>query len=205
MDLARWQRLMNSLGMAEEIEAFHALIAAYSQEHRHYHTCKHIEHCLREFDSAPHVAHEPSEVEFALWFHDAIYDPYSSGNEEKSADWACLLLRKHGASSARVDRVRAHIMATCHDAQPAALDSQLVVDIDLSILGSDEITYADFERTVREEYRWIPSLVFRRRRAQILESFISRARIYSTEPFHTRYESQARRNLEATISALRFG
>ena len=90
MDRDRWNRLLTALGIvAGESECFDALLAAYSEKHRHYHTIKHIDHCLRELDGAKSLAHDPAEVELALWFHDAIYDPHSSKNEERSADWAC--------------------------------------------------------------------------------------------------------------------
>lgn len=203
MNEARWIRLMTLLGMPREAESFNALIAAYSQKHRHYHTVQHIEHCLHQLDSALRLADEPAEVEFALWFHDAIYDPHSSSNEERSADLACALLIRNGADTARVARVRAHIMATRHEAPATTSDSQLVVDVDLSILGADEATYAEFETNVRQEYRWVPSMLFRRKRAEILESFLARPQIYSTKPFHARYELQARRNLAQAITTLR--
>lgn len=194
---------MAVLGIRDELATYGALVEAYSQRHRHYHTVRHIDHCLAEFASAQHLAAEPAEVELALWFHDAVYEPHSSNNEERSADWACELLQRHGVDAVRVERVRAHIMATRHEAPATFPDSQLMVDIDLSILGVDEAIYAEFERNVRSEYRWVPGPLFRRKRAEILESFLARPRIYSTELFHARLEDSARRNLSAAIDHLR--
>ena len=51
--------------------------------------------------------------------------------------------------------------------------------------------------------RWVPSMLFRRKRAEILESFLARPQIYMTGPFHKRYEAAARRNLAQAIAALR--
>jgi predicted metal-dependent HD superfamily phosphohydrolase len=203
LDRDRWNRLLAALGIGDESQCFDALLAAYSEKHRHYHTSRHIDHCLREFDSATSLAREPAEVELALWFHDAIYDPHSSKNEERSADWACELLTRHHASAERVSRVRDHILATRHEAAASDADSRLVVDIDLSILGVDETAYAQFEVNVRREYRWVPSLLFRRKRAEILESFLARPQIYTTELFRERYERQARHNLSQAIERLR--
>jgi predicted metal-dependent HD superfamily phosphohydrolase len=194
---------MAALGIPEERETFDTLVAAYSEKHRHYHTGEHIDYCLRELDRAPSVAQDLAEVELALWFHDAIYDPYSSDNEERSADWACALLTRHGANAARVERVRAHILATRHAVPATTPDSQLVVDVDLSILGADEATYAAFEKNVRKEYRWVPAILFRRKRAEILASFLARPQIYGTSAFHERYEPRARRNLLTAIENLR--
>jgi predicted metal-dependent HD superfamily phosphohydrolase len=203
LDRDRWNRLLAALGIGGEAECFDALLAAYSEQHRHYHTTRHIDHCLRELDSATSLARDPAEVEFALWFHDAIYDPHSSKNEERSADWACELLDRHRVNAERVSRVRDHILATRHEAVANDPDSRLVVDIDLSILGVDEAAYAQFEVDVRKEYRWVPSLLFRRKRAEILESFLARPQIYTTQLFRDRYERQARHNLSQAIEKLR--
>lgn len=199
----RWSELLAAFGIGDEVATFDALVAAYSQKHRHYHTGTHIEHCLRELDAVRELASEPDEVELALWFHDAVYEPHSSNNEERSADWACELLNRHGVDASRVERVRTHVLATRHEAPAALPDSQLLVDIDLSILGADEATYARFESDVREEYRWVPSILFRRKRAEILESFLARSRLYNTPPFHDRLEVPARRNLTVAIANLR--
>ncbi|HEY0682471.1 MAG TPA: hypothetical protein VGD45_09080 [Steroidobacter sp.] len=203
LNQGRWAELLREFGIEGEAATFEALIAAYTQKHRHYHTVKHLEHCLREFDSARELAGEPAEVELALWFHDAVYETRASNNEERSADWACELLNRHGVEPARVERVRALIMATRHEAPATTPDSQLLVDVDLSILGADEVTYAEFEKNVRQEYFWVPSILFRRKRAEILESFLARPQIYNTPPFHARLEAPARRNLTAAISGLR--
>lgn len=194
---------MAALGMPDSAGTYSALIDAYSEGHRHYHTCEHIDHCLQQLDSVPGLAQDAAEVELALWFHDAVYDPYASDNEERSAGLACELLSRNGAGPDRVQRVRAHILATRHEALAELDDSKLVVDIDLSILGVDSRSYARFETNVRREYRWVPAAIFRRKRAEILESFLARPQIYGTEPFRTRYELAARENLRRAISDLR--
>jgi predicted metal-dependent HD superfamily phosphohydrolase len=194
---------MATLGIGNEAGCFDALLAAYSEKHRHYHTARHIDHCLRELDTALPLAQQPAEVELALWFHDAIYDPHSSKNEERSADWACELLARHRTSADRIQRVRDHILATRHEAVASHPDSRLVVDIDLSILGVDEPAYEEFEVNVRQEYKWVPSILFRRKRAEILESFLARPQIYTTDLFRDRYEARARINLARAITALR--
>lgn len=75
--------------------------------------------------------------------------------------------------------------------------------MDLSILGADEPAYAEFESGVRKEYRWVPALLFRRKRAEILASFLARPQIYTTKLLHDRYDSHARRNLSRAIADLR--
>ena len=198
----RWSALLRGLGAGPD-DATHArLSAAYAERHRAYHTERHIDECLALLDEVRTLAAEPFEVECALWFHDAIYEPMSSNNESRSADWAVEFLQSHGATSIRIERVRRHVLATQHVSSVQANDSGLVVDVDLSILGSEPDRYAEFERDVRREYRWVPEVIYRRKRAQILMSFLDRPRIYHHDPLADRLEARARHNLAEAIRTL---
>ena len=64
------------------------------------------------------------------------------------------------------ERVADLILATKHAAVPTDADARLVVDIDLSILGSAEERFDRYERDVRREYRWVPGFIYRRKRAE---------------------------------------
>ena len=202
MNIERWQELLIGLRVAPESDTFSRLQSAYAEKHRAYHTSRHIDECLSLFDELKHLAEHPSEVECALWFHDAIYEPMSKLNEERSANWMAEFGAAVGLKSDSVARVRAHIMATRHVAFPADGDSRLVVDIDLAILGAAPSRYEEFERDVRREYRWVPGIVYRPKRAAILQSFLDRIRIYHWEPAYERFERGARVNVSDAIEAL---
>lgn len=202
MNLQRWTALMTSFGVDANPEMFERITKAYAETHRHYHTAAHIDACLREFDSVRSLAQSGSEVEAALWFHDVIYDTRASNNELQSAEMASRFLTSAGVSAAICSRVHSHILSTAHKGKPVADDARLVVDIDLSILGQDEQVYDQFERSVREEYKWVPWFLFRRKRIEILRSFLDRESIYGTERFRQRYESAARSNLERATRRL---
>jgi len=203
MSPARWRRLMKLWRAPESEDVYSQLLAAYAEPHRHYHTVDHIDDCLTQLDEATSIVHELREVELALWFHDAVYKPLSSKNESQSAEWAQSFLRSIGAADRGGDRVVQYILATKHQAEPPAGDGALVVDIDLSILGRHPETYGRYEQAIREEYKWVPGPVYRRKRAEILESLLSRATIYCTSPFRDRYEERARDNLRGAIRQLR--
>ena len=193
---------MQGFRLAPHLDVFERLAAAYAEPHRHYHTAAHLAACLDELDGARDLATLPHEVEAALWFHDAVYDTKAADNEERSADWAGEFLGRAGAMREVRERVRDHIMATRHAGEPALRDSMLVVDIDLSILGQPPAVYDEFEGNVREEYRWVPGPLYRRRRREILQSFLEREHVYALPRFRERYEAQARSNLGRAISAL---
>jgi len=202
MNIERWQVMLHGLGVAPETDTFYRLQSAYAQKHRAYHTSRHIDECLLLLDELKHLAQYSAEVECALWFHDAIYEPMSKSNEERSANWAAEFGGRVGVVPKALARIRAHIMATRHVALPADDDSRLVVDIDLAILGAVPSRYDEFERDVRREYRWVPGMVYRPKRAAILRSFLDRPRIYHWEPVYARFEGNARTNVSEAIHTL---
>lgn len=194
---------MERLRIGRNLETFEKLRAAYTERHRHYHTGEHINQCLAELDSVRHLAHEPDEVELALWFHDAVYVTRSKDNESKSAKWAAEFLKLNAVDAGRIQRVHALIMATTHDASSDDPDGRLLIDIDLSILGADQESFSRFEKNVRKEYWWVPNPIFRRTRATILQSFLDRPSVYANAYFRARLENAARRNLAMAITHLR--
>ena len=202
MTPGRWHKLMNTLGITDGADVYDQLSAAYSDPHRHYHSVAHIADCLERLDEARHFAEALAEVEIALWFHDAIYDPMSSKNELKSAEWANEFLSGAGIEEPVCGNVYSHIMATVHESAPADGDTALLVDIDLSILGRNNDVYDQFEQNVRKEYRWVPKPLYRHKRKEILLSFLARETIFATRFFKDRYESQARVNLRNAIDNL---
>lgn len=194
---------MTSFGASRSDNVYADLVAAYSEPHRHYHTTTHVDDCLAQLDHAPEISEAPHEVELALWFHDAVYKPTSSKNEAESAQWAIQFLRSIGAPEGQQARILNYIMATRHDAEPDGGDATVVVDIDLSILGREAEYYDLFEERIRKEYRWVPGPLYRRKRIEVLESFLKRRSIYGSEYFRELYENHARRNLERAIRGLR--
>ena len=203
MDLDRWHRLMNRWSAPQRDDVHADLECAYSEPHRQYHTGQHIADCLEQLDRAGDLASAREEVELALWFHDAIYRPTSSKNEIRSAEWAVRFLRSIGADEARCRRVFEHIVATRHGVDALSGDTAVVVDIDLSILGREPPEYDVYERAIREEYKWVPGPIYRKKRAELLESFLARPVIYETKHFREVYEEGARRNLRRAIEVLR--
>ena len=199
-----WRRLWTALG-AREIPGglFNQLVAAYSERHRHYHTLQHLREGLAHFDAAASLARRPDEVELALWFHDAVYDPRRRDNEERSAGWAARSMEAAGCGEAAAQRVRALVLATAgHEADGDDPDTALLLDVDLAILGAAPAPFAEYERQVRAEYAHVADDAFGRGRAAVLAGFAARPRIYRTEPFHAALEQRARENIRLSLERL---
>lgn len=200
--LSRWNALCQRLGVAADGDTYDALIMAHAQKHRFYHTLDHIAACLRHLDSVRDQLDRPDEVEMALWFHDAIYEPFSGSNEEDSAEWAADWLQDRGAPKDVFCRIADHILATKSHKPPKDKDGQFMLDIDLSILGTPAPIYDDFELNIRREYKRVPAFIFRKKRKAILEGFLARDRLYATDHFHKKLDGTARINLLRVISGM---
>lgn len=170
------------------------LVARYGEPHRHYHTWSHVLACL---DARERIApFAPIEVDVALWFHDVIYDPRAHDNEERSA---ALMLAELGDSAKPAVPL---VLATKHSAVPDTEEARIVVDADLSILGADVATFDTYEHAVRQEYAFVPDDAFRAGRAHVLQSFLDRATIFSTQPARDLWERQARENMTRSLTRL---
>jgi predicted metal-dependent HD superfamily phosphohydrolase len=197
-----WRATWAALGATGEESLFRDLIARYSEPHRKYHTLQHLDECFAKLAEIRSAALRPGEIELALWFHDAIYDVTRQDNEKKSADWARENVVDAGVARAIAERVHALIMVTRHAGKPVDEDESILVDVDLSILGADEARFDEYEQQIREEYSWIPGVLFRFKRSRILEAFLGRPRIFHTAPFYERYEARARANLRRSLEKL---
>lgn len=202
MNIERWNKLLERANLMDRDGCFQRLENAYAEKHRAYHTAEHIQNCLNQFDADVDLVQEPVAVELAIWFHDAIYKPYSKTNEADSAAMASAFLHKADAQNDLISTVTELIVATDHVTPPTTPDQVLLIDIDLSVLGFPAEQYAEYEKQVRYEYRTVPSFIFRRKRAKLLSTFLDRDKIYRTDTYFDRYEKAARINLQSAIDEL---
>lgn len=200
---ASFERCWRGLAAQGECAELSArLLAAYAEPARKYHTLQHLRECLALLEEHYAFANDPAEVEFALWFHDAVYNPHANDNEQRSADWARDVMLNAQVDTRHVDRVAGHILATRHDAPAQDGDGALLVDIDLAILGAPRARFDEYEAQVRTEYGWVPDFIFRRKRREMLMAFAERPYIYRTPELRLRFEAQARANLRQSLQQL---
>ena len=170
--------------------------AAYTEPHRHYHTLVHIEYCLDLLARVYNNESDLERIELALWFHDAVYDTKTVANEAASALMAQEILGMLGSG---ID-LTPLILATRHDGVPSTRAEQVVVDVDLGILGDTPEAFDRYEAQVRKEYEWVPEELFWTKRREILQSFLDREWIYSTPEMRFEREDQARSNLTRSLN-----
>lgn len=202
--VALWTRCINNDKPIAAETIHDRLVDFYGEAHRHYHTLDHIQHCLQEFDRVATFMDDPSAVEIALWFHDAIYEPGAKDNEQRSAE----LFQKYSHTSGCTDTVfqqRIHnlIVITTHREQPSQKDEQFIVDIDLSSFG---LPWDIFERDghrIRAECADMSDDEYYPGHVKFLQALRERPTFFFTHFFQRRYEQTARENIERLITSLR--
>lgn len=200
-----WESLLQPFQINPRVtqKVFYDLVAAYSSVGRFYHTLEHIQHILQTIEQMRSLAINFPAIQLAAWFHDVIYDPRAKDNEEKSAEYAVASLNQFEISVTTVEYVKTLILNTkTHQAPPNDIDSKILLDSDLAILGASELEYRAYAKAIRQEYSWVSDELYHVARKQVLQNFLRRKRIYFTEQLFLGLEVRARGNLQAEITAL---
>jgi predicted metal-dependent HD superfamily phosphohydrolase len=207
--LSRWTALLVSArdGEQEPDPAPYGrnLIERWSEPQRRYHTVHHLLDVLNRVDElAPHTAGaDVDAVLLAVWFHDAVYRPDRSENEERSAALAERALPEAGVPRARTDEVARLVRLTVsHDPAPGDINGELLCDADLAVLAGTPGEYAQYAAAVRQEYGFVPDGLFLKGRADVLRQLLGLPRLFRTPYGQDRWERVARRNLETEMELL---
>lgn len=191
---------------------FTELTVRYFEPHRHYHDLSRIAHCLKEFEFVRYLCQYSDAVEFALLFHDAVYDVTRRDNEKQSGEFAMSCANRLGLSLNSGFALMADglIRCTTHKELPKNHDAQFVVDIDLSSLGAEWAVFKENTSKISREYCEglnISQSEFNAGRAKFIEAMLppNRSHIYSTDFFREKYETQARENLKRSLRELQTG
>lgn len=188
------------------------LLGRYREPHRRYHTTEHVVWVVRHVnqiastDIDGNVPDDLPAVLLAALYHDAVYDPTATkaGNEIASAALAGACAASFGWSDERSSHVERLVFATA-DHSVFDVDSAVLIDADLAVLGGEPGVYAAYVRGVRDEYAHVPNDTWRSGRAAVLEGFLQRDAIFTTPFMHAQREARARANLTAELTTLSRG
>ncbi|MER5351843.1 hypothetical protein ABT093_16130 [Kitasatospora sp. NPDC002551] len=202
--LAAWTALLHRCGTrTDPAPAGRELLRRWSEPQRRYHTTDHLDAVLGHVDALAGHADDPDAVRLAAWFHDAVYRPDRSENEERSAVLAVRALTAAGLPAARVEEVARLVRLTVtHHPGPGDRDGEVLCDADLAVLGGPPAAYAAYAAAVREEYAFVPEPDFRAGRAAVLRQLLALPALYRTPTAHARFDAAARANLAAELARL---
>ncbi|WP_405012026.1 hypothetical protein [Kitasatospora sp. NBC_01539] len=202
--LDRWNGLLARCGATADPEPYgRDLLARWAEPQRRYHAVDHLRAVLDHVDTLAALADDADAVRLAAWFHDAVYRPDRSENEERSAQLAVRALREAGLAEGSVQEVARLVRLTAgHDCAAGDRNGEVLCDADLAILGSAPERYAAYAAEVREEYAFVPEEAFRAGRAAILRQLLALPALYRTAQARERFDAAARTNLAAELSRL---
>jgi predicted metal-dependent HD superfamily phosphohydrolase len=141
-------------------------------------------------------------ISFTLYYHDIVYNALNSDNEEKSAELAEKRMKQLSMPAEMIEKCKAQILATKKHLDNSDTDTNYFTDADLSVLGQDWEIYAEYYQNVRKEYSVYPNLIYNPGRKKVLKHFLEMGRIYKTEYFYSKFEKQAKQNLQKELELL---
>lgn len=201
---AVWVRLMRAVGARDDVTGAGArLVAAYALPARHHHDLDHLCEVLGHVADLADVAVDLDAVRLAAWYHDAVLEPGSVDDEERSAGLAARELGRLRLAPALVAEVVRLVRLTAdHDPAPHDRDGAVLCDADLAVLAREPQGYARYVAGVRAERPDLDDEEFRAQRAAVLRGLLARPVLFRTAPAAARWEARARANLAAELAAL---
>ena len=173
---------------------------AYTTKLRQYHNLTHIEAMISSFEKYKEELEFPNEVLYSIFYHDIIYKTTRKDNEEKSAEYALKILPKN--TTLNRDLIYDMISATKLHQKNDINDINWLIDFDLKILASDYSSYEIYTQQIRKEYKIYPDVLYKLGRKKALKHFLENEFIFQTETFRSKYETQARTNIQKEIKTL---
>ncbi|MBK6045614.1 hypothetical protein [Streptomyces sp. MBT55] len=179
------------------------LLARWAEPQRRYHTTAHLSTVLDRVDTLAGHADDVHAVRLAAWFHDAVYRPDRSENEERSAALAERALPEAGVPDAVTEEVARLVRLTVtHDPADGDRNGEVLCDADLAILAGGPQEYGAYAAQVREEYGFVPDEAFRAGRAAVLRQLLDLPRLFRTPYGAAEWEARARHNLATELELL---
>lgn len=182
------------------LECWNEIEKCYSSKSRHYHNLGHIENMLIELDNVKSKIKDLDSLLFAIYYHDIIYKSTKNDNEHQSA----LIFKKRisKTSFTNLSKCIAQIEATKEHKLSDNYDTNVLLDIDLSILGKSTKEYQKYCADIRKEYIIYPDFMYKRGRKKVLKSILDLNSIYKTDFFKQKLENQAKENLRFELNQL---
>lgn len=200
-----WRELLARLGATGDavLETGRALLEAWSDPHRRYHSREHLCDVLDRVEELADDATDPDAVRLAAWYHDAVYEGFPD-DEERSAVKAETELSALDLPAALVAEVARLIRLTVrHDPAPDDRNGAVLSDADLAALAVEPERYRANSAAIRQEYLHVPERMFRAGRAAVIEVMLTTRELFFTVTGRRRWEKTARENLARELADLR--
>lgn len=203
--LNKWLHLLQNThaGPQQQQTLFSELVKRYSSGQRVYHNTAHLFEIFTLLDEFEPLITQPDAVGWAVFYHDAIYNPLRKDNEVRSAKLARRIMNSLHLPAPDTDFTVQLILATQnHLATLPDINMHLFLDADLAILGAEPEKYARYAQAIRTEYRLVPDILYRPGRKRVLQHLLAKPALYYTLQMQARFEQQARINMQHELETL---
>ena len=146
-----------SLGLHKDI------LNHYLEPHRFYHTLEHLDDICSQLEEKGFGDNDT--LLLATVFHDIIYDPKSSTNEDDSAFYFNQVFS--GSQSLKDDVTQIILDTKTH--QPQSELSTIFCEIDLNILRQPFSKLLKYEQQIFKEFQFVDYSIYRQKRVEVLE------------------------------------
>lgn len=153
MTIDQAQQMIYKLGLHPNI------FDRYNEPHRHYHNWNHVLYMLTKAEENNIL---DNDLFLAILFHDVIYDPKSTTNEEDSAYLFSLFFNDMPHVEQAILETKTH--------KPTTELSIKLCDLDLAILKEDLKGLIKFENEIFKEYQWVDLKTYKEKRLEVLIS-----------------------------------
>ncbi|QED36809.1 hypothetical protein FK178_03375 [Antarcticibacterium arcticum] len=182
------------------LDCWNELENNYSSRSRYYHNLEHLENMFSELDKVQSEVKNLDCLLFAIYYHDIIYKSTNSDNEHQSA--LRFENRISKTSFTKLNECMLQIEATKEHKLSADNDTNILLDLDLTILGKSPEEYKNYSENIRKEYHIYPDFMYRKGRKKVLQSILELDFIYKTDYFRKAYENQAKENVRLELHQL---
>jgi len=187
-----------------------ALITAYTEPQRHYHTVSHINSMLQYLSQLSQIPGQqitnPTAITLAIFFHDWVYDPRANDNEVQSIavfrDFVKDVQPPEGLSKIVEHYIEATISHSLGEVDENDEELKLFLDLDMVTLGREKEGYEKYKEEIRREYGHLSQKEYCEGRAEVLKRFLESERLYFSEWGFDKFEVRARENLTGEIEEL---
>lgn len=168
-----WKKVDSTAKGQEYFE--NVILEKYSELHRYYHDYSHLVELFKKLEELRDVSslkeiikNQEKELIYQTFFHDLVYDPKKTDNEEVSAK---MFEDYYKQDDTTKSKVVAGILATKSHTKPTQYEiNDVFLDLDLSILSAAPEKFKEYEDNIRREYSFVPEDVYIAARGNIMKN-----------------------------------
>ena len=163
------QELLNKWSIKCDLNT---ILARWNESHRHYHSLNHLNDLIAQINEnkSKYSEKEYEKLLIASLFHDIVYDPMKSDNEEKSAEF--FIECCSDKTNQDITEIKQMILDT-KTHQSNTLLSESFNNFDMNIVERDFDQLLEWERGIHEEFQAYGEM-YKFGRLQFLESILDK-------------------------------